>query len=68
MHKYLQIPTLCCFCLHSEKEEDSHEQEVENNFETAQEKRLRLAKQYLAHLESEGIVTVLIAPTAITLS
>ncbi|XP_068702337.1 U3 small nucleolar RNA-interacting protein 2-like isoform X1 [Montipora foliosa] len=37
----------------SEKEEDSHEQEVENDFETAQEKRLRLAKQYLAHLESE---------------
>lgn len=37
----------------SDKEEDVYEEEVENDVETAQEKRLRLAKQYLAQLESE---------------
>ena len=40
----------CC----SDKEEDLDGEGVEADVETAQEKRLRLAKQYLAQLESEG--------------
>lgn len=42
----------------SDREEDLDEEGVEADVETAQEKRLRLAKQYLAQLESEGTVTV----------
>ena len=38
----------------SDKEEDLDEQDVGGDVETAQEKRLRLAKQYLAQLEKEG--------------
>lgn len=40
----------------SDKEDDVHEEEDEIDVETAQEKRLRLAKYYLAQLESEGMV------------
>lgn len=38
----------------SDKEEGIAEEGEESDVETAQEKRLRLAKQYLAQLESEG--------------
>lgn len=38
----------------SDKEETFDEQGEDEDFETAQDKRLRLAKQYLAQLESEG--------------
>lgn len=38
----------------SDKEEDIGEEGEDKDVETAQEKRLRLAKQYLAQLESEG--------------
>ena len=43
-----------CFPI-SDKEEVIDEQEEDKDAETAQEKRLRLAKQYLAQLENEGI-------------
>ena len=38
----------------SDKEEDIPGEEESSDHETAQEKRLRLAKQYLAQLEKEG--------------
>lgn len=46
--------SLNCHIPFSDKEEDIVEEGEERDAETAQEKRLRLAKQYLAQLESEG--------------
>ena len=42
----------------SDKEDDLDEQGLDADAETAQEKRLRLAKQYLAQLENEGTVEI----------
>jgi len=46
--------SLNCNISFSDREEDMVEEGEERDVETAQEKRLRLAKQYLAQLESEG--------------
>ena len=48
------INLLCGNISFSDKEEGIAEEGEESDVETAQEKRLRLAKQYLAQLESEG--------------
>lgn len=56
-----QLPLLCrieaiqtVYFSFSDENEQTDEQVVDE--ETAQEKRLRLAKQYLAQLEKEGIL------------
>lgn len=52
---------LFCTNTYSDVEAESRKPEVssdEEEEETAQEKKLRLAKQYLAQLEKEGIVLV----------
>lgn len=45
---------LCCWFSDVDSEQDGNESE-ESFEETAQEKRLRLAKEYLAKLEQEGM-------------
>ena len=47
-------PILKVYFSFSDENEQTDEQVVDE--ETAQEKRLRLAKQYLAQLENEGIL------------
>lgn len=47
-------PILKVYFSFSDENEQTDEQVVDE--ETAQEKRLRLAKQYLAQLEKEGIL------------
>ena len=47
-------PVLKVYFCFSDENEQTDEQVVDE--ETAQEKRLRLAKQYLAQLEKEGIL------------
>ena len=46
--------------LFSDKEDDIIDEGEEKDVETAQEKRLRLAKQYLAELESEGKCPIIV--------
>lgn len=46
--------------LFSDKEDDIIDEDEDKDVETAQEKRLRLAKQYLAELESEGKCLIIV--------